>query len=74
MTRREMVVEYFMPTLSIEGMVETIPLLLRDRTPNLGKLPGFLMRLGPQVGLSALFAIRQYLHMKLYRWIGSGVL
>jgi DNA mismatch repair protein MLH1 len=49
MTRREMVVEYFMPTLSREGMVETIPLLLRDHTPNLDKLPRFLMRLGPQV-------------------------
>jgi len=30
-------------------MVESLPLLLRDYTPNLDKLPSFLMRLGPQV-------------------------
>jgi DNA mismatch repair protein MLH1 len=57
MARREILVEYFSLTLSTEGMVETIPLLLRDHTPNLDMLPGFLMRLGTQLRL----AIGQYL-------------
>ncbi|CAL1709149.1 unnamed protein product [Somion occarium] len=49
MDRREMLVEYFSMTISSEGMVESIPLLLKHYTPNLDKLPLFLMRLGPQV-------------------------
>ncbi|KAF9018152.1 hypothetical protein BDZ89DRAFT_1074184 [Hymenopellis radicata] len=31
------------------GFVASLPLLLRDYTPNLDKVPSFLMRLGPQV-------------------------
>ena len=49
MQRREMLLEYFSMTISEDGMVETIPLLLRNYSPNLDKLPLFLMRLGPQV-------------------------
>ncbi|KAI0711270.1 DNA mismatch repair protein MutL [Earliella scabrosa] len=49
MARREMLQEYFSLSISEEGLVETLPLLLRDYTPNLDKLPLFLMRLGPQV-------------------------
>lgn len=49
MARRDMLSEYFTIHISPEGLVETLPLLLRDFTPNLDKLPGFLMRLGPQV-------------------------
>lgn len=44
-----MLEEYFSLKISEEGMVECIPLLLKDYTPNLDKLPLFLMRLGPQV-------------------------
>ncbi|KAI0795447.1 DNA binding protein [Abortiporus biennis] len=47
--RREMIDEYFSLSVSDDGNVESIPLLLRDYTPNLDKLPLFLMRLGPQV-------------------------
>lgn len=47
--RREMLIEYFSLTISMEGLVESIPLLLKNYTPNLDKLPLFLMRLGPQV-------------------------
>ncbi|KAJ8509480.1 hypothetical protein ONZ45_g8355 [Pleurotus djamor] len=53
MTRREMLAEYFSLRISGNGLVESLPLLLRDYTPNLDKLPGFLMRLGPQVDWTA---------------------
>ncbi|THH32545.1 hypothetical protein EUX98_g1632 [Antrodiella citrinella] len=49
MDRREMLSEYFSVKISEDGNLETIPLLLRDYTPNLDKLPLFLLRLGPQV-------------------------
>lgn len=49
MSRREMLAEYFSLHISSSGAVESLPLLLRDYTPNLDKLPHFLMRLGPQV-------------------------
>ncbi|TFK49460.1 DNA mismatch repair protein MutL [Heliocybe sulcata] len=47
--RREMLQEYFSLGISGDGLVEYLPLLLRGYTPNLDKLPSFLMRLGPQV-------------------------
>ncbi|EIW55636.1 DNA mismatch repair protein MutL [Trametes versicolor FP-101664 SS1] len=47
--RRAMLQEYFSLGISEDGRVETLPMLLRDYTPNLDKLPLFLMRLGPQV-------------------------
>lgn len=49
-----MLAEYFALGISVDGTVETLPMLLRDYTPNLDKLPLFLMRLGPQVRASAL--------------------
>ncbi|KAF8067775.1 hypothetical protein FPV67DRAFT_1764987, partial [Lyophyllum atratum] len=49
MTRREMLAEYFSLCISNAGLVESLPLLLRDYTPSLNNLPSFLMRLGPQV-------------------------
>ncbi|KAI1798126.1 DNA binding protein [Ganoderma leucocontextum] len=53
MARREMLQEYFNIGISEEGLVETLPMLLRDYTPNIDKLPMFLMRLGPQVDWTA---------------------
>jgi len=47
--RRDMLAEYFSLNISEDGRIESIPLLLKDYTPNLDKLPLFLMRLGPQV-------------------------
>jgi DNA mismatch repair protein MLH1 len=41
--------EYFAIKIDSNGRIENIPLLLRDYSPNLDKLPLFLMRLGPQV-------------------------
>lgn len=49
MTRRPMLREYFQMEISDEEMLQTLPLLLKGYTPNLDKLPLFLMRLGPQV-------------------------
>ncbi|KAF9457554.1 DNA mismatch repair protein MutL [Collybia nuda] len=49
MARREMLTEYFSLDITSSGLVESLPLLLRDYTPNLDHLPSFLMRLGPQV-------------------------
>ncbi|EPS97454.1 hypothetical protein FOMPIDRAFT_1166598 [Fomitopsis schrenkii] len=49
LSRREMLEEYYSFGISVDGKVETLPMLLRDYTPNLDKLPLFLMRLGPQV-------------------------
>ncbi|KAG1885385.1 histidine kinase-like ATPase [Suillus subluteus] len=49
MDRREMLREYFSLDISETGDVKTLPHLLREYTPNLDKLPMFLMRLGPQV-------------------------
>lgn len=46
-----MLEEYYSFGISVDGKVETLPMLLRDYTPNLDKLPLFLMRLGPQVHL-----------------------
>ena len=47
--KREMLEEYFSLTISEDGLVQRLPLLLSGYTPNLDKLPLFLMRLGPQV-------------------------
>ncbi|KAJ6259274.1 hypothetical protein Dda_6173 [Drechslerella dactyloides] len=47
--KREMMAEYFSLRINDECEVETIPLLLKDYSPNLAKLPSFLLRLGPRV-------------------------
>jgi DNA mismatch repair protein MLH1 len=48
-SRRELLKEYFNLDISETGLINSIPLLLRRYTPNLDRLPLFLMRLGPQV-------------------------
>ncbi|KXN85572.1 DNA mismatch repair protein Mlh1 [Leucoagaricus sp. SymC.cos] len=52
-THREMLAEYFSLNISESGIVQSLPLLLRDFIPNLDFLPMFLMRLGPQVDWSS---------------------
>ncbi|KAL2864670.1 mismatch repair ATPase MLH1 [Aspergillus lucknowensis] len=47
--RREMLNEYFSIQISDEGHLLTLPLLLKGYLPCLGKLPRFLLRLGPYV-------------------------
>ncbi|KAL1752364.1 hypothetical protein FB107DRAFT_220046 [Schizophyllum commune] len=47
--RRDMLSDYFAMDITEDGNLESLPLLLRDYTPNLDKLPNFVMRLGPQV-------------------------
>lgn len=44
-----MLSEYFSMTISESGMLESLPLLLKEYVPDLDRLPQFLMRLGPQV-------------------------
>ncbi|KAK6596144.1 DNA mismatch repair protein MutL [Botrytis cinerea] len=48
-SRREMLQEYFSLSITPDGLVEGIPLLLKNYTPALSKLPQFLLRLGPHV-------------------------
>lgn len=47
--RRDMLDEYFSLRISETGELLTIPLLLKGYVPSLGKLPRFLLRLGPYV-------------------------
>ncbi|KAF7903489.1 uncharacterized protein EAF01_006538 [Botrytis porri] len=48
-SRREMLQEYFSLSITPDGLLESIPLLLKNYTPALSKLPQFLLRLGPHV-------------------------
>ncbi|WEW60942.1 DNA mismatch repair protein Mlh1 [Emydomyces testavorans] len=47
--RREMLKEYFSLSISEDGNLLSIPLLLKNYMPSLAKLPRFLLRLGPYV-------------------------
>ncbi|KAI1918770.1 DNA mismatch repair protein Mlh1 [Ophidiomyces ophidiicola] len=47
--RREMLNEYFSISISDDGNLLSIPLLLKNYMPSLAKLPRFLLRLGPYV-------------------------
>lgn len=49
---REMLLEYFTLEISPDGQLLSIPLLMKGYTPSLGKLPKFLLRLGPHVNWS----------------------
>ena len=56
--------EYFSLGITVEGMVDSLPLLIHDLTPNLDKLPLFLMRLGPQVSSHHVFLQQQMLNRR----------
>lgn len=47
--RREMLLEYFSFEISPSGELISIPLLIKNYTPSMVKLPQFLLRLGPHV-------------------------
>lgn len=47
--KREMLQEYFSLQISEDGELLSIPLLLKGYLPCLGKLPRFLLRLGPYI-------------------------
>ncbi|KAK1062626.1 DNA mismatch repair protein Mlh1 [Friedmanniomyces endolithicus] len=49
MSRREMMAEYFALEISEQGELLTLPLIMKGYMPSLGKLPNFLLRLGPHV-------------------------
>ncbi len=44
-----MLLEYFSMTITENGELVTLPLMLKGYTPNLDKLPIFLLRLGTEV-------------------------
>lgn len=48
-SRRAMLAEYFNMAVSEDGMLLSLPLMLKNYTPPLSKLPTFLLRLGPFV-------------------------
>ncbi|KAI5278504.1 DNA mismatch repair protein, partial [Ascosphaera acerosa] len=50
--RREMLEEYFSLTITEDGCLKTLPLLLKGYIPSLAKLPRFLLRLGTYVDWS----------------------
>ena len=52
MQRRDMLAEYFSLEISEEGELVGLPLLLKGYMPSMGKLPEFLLRLGPYVNWS----------------------
>ena len=47
--KRDMLLEYFNMGITKDGLLSSIPLLAKDYMPSLGKLPRFLLRLGPCV-------------------------
>ncbi|CAK4033754.1 DNA mismatch repair MLH1 [Lecanosticta acicola] len=47
--RKDMLSEYFALSVSAEGELLSIPLLVKGYTPSMAKLPNFLLRLGPHV-------------------------
>jgi DNA mismatch repair protein MLH1 len=47
--RKDMIAEYFSLCITKEGILTSIPLLLKNYTPNYGKLPPFIRRLGLNV-------------------------
>lgn len=51
--RREMIEEYFTLAITQDGLLTSLPLLLKDYTPHYGKLPSFLRRLGRNVSLNS---------------------
>jgi DNA mismatch repair protein MLH1 len=55
--QRELLAEYFM-RITPEGCVETLPRLLRRYTPNLDRLPLFLLRIALQVRSFAVRILR----------------
>ena len=48
-TRRNMLLEYFAMEITEEGLLCSLPLLVKGYMPSLSKLPTFLLRLGPCV-------------------------
>ncbi|WRT68276.1 uncharacterized protein IL334_005252 [Kwoniella shivajii] len=49
MGKKDMIDEYFSLNINDQGKVETIPMILKGYTPNLDRLPHFLLCLGTQV-------------------------
>jgi DNA mismatch repair protein MLH1 len=48
-SKAALLIEYFSMEITPEGELCSIPLLMKDYTPSIAKLPEFLLRLGPHV-------------------------
>lgn len=48
-SKAEMLLEYFMIEIDSDGRIVSLPLLLESYTPNLDKLPLFILRLMAEV-------------------------
>ncbi|PVV05137.1 hypothetical protein BB560_000347 [Smittium megazygosporum] len=48
-SRREMLLEYYNFSVTEDGLLESIPMMLREYVPNMTKLPLFLLRIGSEV-------------------------
>jgi DNA mismatch repair protein MLH1 len=70
--RRTMLLEYYAMEISPEGELLTLPLLLRGYTPELCKLPAFLLRLGAEVSRERVCVRELYRSIVLMRnrWTG----
>lgn len=53
--RREMLDEYFSLTITEEGFLKNIPMLLHDFSPDLNRLPFFILCAAMKVSLDRLF-------------------
>jgi hypothetical protein len=69
--RRDMIAEYFSLVVTEGGNLNSIPLLLKDYTPNYGKLPAFIRRLGRNVPSSTLLSLS--LHILTLAFLGRLV-
>nr|XP_019006828.1 DNA mismatch repair protein MLH1 [Kwoniella mangroviensis CBS 8507]OCF70289.1 DNA mismatch repair protein MLH1 [Kwoniella mangroviensis CBS 8507] len=49
MDKKEMIDEYFSLSITSQGDIETVPMILKGFTPNLDRLPHFLLCLGTRV-------------------------
>ena len=55
MSKSEMLHEYFSIDVSSDGELRRIPLVIKGYTPNMSKLPAFLLRLGINISMLMFF-------------------
>lgn len=73
-SKRAMLLDYFNMTITEEGYVHTLPLLLKGYLPSMGKLPTFLLRLGPNVDWSSELECFESLLREIAGWYVPEIL
>ena len=68
LSRRDMLAEYFKLDFAEDGMLHTLPLLMKGYMPSIAKLPTFLVRLGPHVDWTDEKACFRTFLQELARW------